>query len=362
MNILILTGRFGMGHYSVASSLKEEIQKQVKDANIETVDIIDYMAPKLKSIIYSGFDILVKKANKVYNFVYKSTMDLDFHVSIPFGSLFVLKIEELMYDNKPDIIISTLPLCSRIISEYKRKTGSSIPLVTCITDISMHNEWISPETNLYIVATETVKANLMRNGIKPENIIVSGIPVKNQFKNTSITKTRCNKDKKTLLIMGGGLGLIPLEDDFYSRLSQVHDLNVIVIMGKNQRGYYNLLNKYDNIEVIGYTNKVHEYMAKSDLIISKAGGITVFESIYSRLPLVVLTPFLEQERNNAHFIEQKNIGEIIWNTSDDIIDKALDLIYDGYRLSIMQENMEKIISHINNNTILDILEKVYEVA
>lgn len=357
MNVLILTGRFGMGHYSAAHSIKEEIIKQGDNINVEVIDIVDYMLPKLNTIIYSSFDILVKRANRIYNYFYNHTMDSNYNTSIPLVNKFVLKIENLISKTKPDIVISTLPLCSRIMSEYKRKHNNSIPLVTCITDVSIHNEWISPHTNLYMVATKRVKANLIKNGVEPKDIIIAGIPVKTQFKDRQGKRARYYKKEKTLLVMGGGLGIIPLEKDFYYKLSKITNLKVIVITGNNKKEYAKLSNKYDNIKVIGYTNKVHEYMASADLIITKAGGITTFESIYSNLPLIILSPFLEQERNNAYFIEQNYIGEIAWDKSADIASKVLSLISDDEKLITMQDNMDRIISDINDISFLDIMER-----
>lgn len=358
MNILILTGRFGQGHYSTALSLKQEIQKQMEDVNIQIVDIVDYIAPKLNGVVYSGFNIMVRRASKVYNFFYKNTIDLDFNMKMPFTNIFIEKIENLIYEDKPDIIISTLPFCSRIVSQFKSRTSSNIPLITCITDISVHNEWINPETNVYLVATETVKANLIKNGTRAEDIVVIGIPVKDQFKNISFNENKHNNYSKNLLIMGGGLGLIPLEDSVYNRLNKVCNLNVTVILGNNEKEYNRLRKKYHNIEVIGYTDRVHEYMANADLIISKAGGITLFEAIYSELPILALCPFLEQERNNANFIEYKNIGEVLWDKNEDIVEKTLKIIYNENKLKIMRENMRQIKLNINDRVILEIMDKV----
>ena len=51
-----------------------------------------------------------------------------------------------------------------------------------------------------------------------------------------------------------------------------------------------------------YTNKINEYMRNADLIVSKSGGITLFEAIYSETPIYVVNPFLMQEVKNARFI------------------------------------------------------------
>ena len=45
MNILILTGKFGMGHVKCAEAISEEIHASNADASITTVDVMDYLFP-----------------------------------------------------------------------------------------------------------------------------------------------------------------------------------------------------------------------------------------------------------------------------------------------------------------------------
>ena len=91
--------------------------------------------------------------------------------------------------------------------------------------------------------------------------------------------------------MGGGLGMIPFDNNLYQNLNDMENVKVTIITGKNKKIFNKLNGKYSNIEVIGYCDKVHEYMQESDIIISKPGGITLFEAIHSQLPMFVIYPF-----------------------------------------------------------------------
>lgn len=350
MKIIVLTGKFGMGHYSAANSLKEQLEKEYESSNIKIVDILEYLIPKTSKVIYSGFNCLVKKASGLYNFLYKNSSKFD--EGGLFTNVFVNKVNKLIEENEPEIIISTLPLSSAIISKYKEKTRSNIPLVTCITDISTNNEWISSNTDLYLVATEEVKKDLIKKGVEEKKIRISGIPVKAKFMEERLEK---NRKEKHLLVMGGGLGLIPLNHSFYERLSKEENIKVTVITGKNKKEYNKLAGKYKNVNVIGYTDKVHEYMEEADLIISKAGGITLFEIIHKELPLLVLKPFLEQEKFNAQFIESRGIGKVIWDKNENIANEVMELISDNDRLNKMKNNMISIKNSIDKNMIENIM-------
>lgn len=179
MNVLILTGYFGMGHYSVAEALKQEIQLLHKDSNIEIVDIIQYIFPTHDKVIYSAFNMLVTRWSNVYNFFYKYSDKFSINIS---KSFYMKKLDKLFLNNNPDIVICTLPLSAKYISKYKTIRGLDIPLLTCITDIFCHKEWINKNTDCYLVGAKEVRENLVNKGVEEEKIYVTGIPVKEMFK------------------------------------------------------------------------------------------------------------------------------------------------------------------------------------
>ena len=96
-------------------------------------------------------------------------------------------------------------------------------------------------------------------------------------------------------------------------------------------------------------------MKKADLIISKSGGITLFEAIYSETPIYVVNPFLLQEVKNAKFIEKRKIGQVVWDKESDIVNDILSLINDDKTISKMKSNMKKIKENINQEEILSVI-------
>lgn len=64
---------------------------------------------------------------------------------------------------------------------------------------------------------------------------VSGIPVRRAFYGIGKEEVSEKEGKKEVLIMGGGLGLIPSSERFLHRLSARSDIRVTVITGKNEK-------------------------------------------------------------------------------------------------------------------------------
>ena len=179
MNILILTGHFGLGHCSAAEALKQEILSKDPEAQVDVVDILAYMLPNFSRIIYGTFNFMVSKCSKVYNFLYEESAK---YSKAPFQRAFIKKIDRLLNQYEPELILSTLPICSQYISAYKSMKYCNIPLHTYITDIKAHEEWIAQNTDMYFVGNKSTKNMLASRGIPAENIVVSGIPVKLAFK------------------------------------------------------------------------------------------------------------------------------------------------------------------------------------
>lgn len=351
MNILILTGRFGMGHYSASHSLRQQIQAAYPDAEIAVEDFFAYAMPEYADLLYKSFSIFVSHASGCYNAVYKRTENKqDFRP--PFLRYFMGKLQELLQQRQPDILFSTLPACSQIVSCYKGETGCPIPLVTCMTDISNHAEWINRYTDYYMVGSRSLRKSLVARGVPAERIVVSGIPVRREFFAPAPCRPRAVRE---LLIMGGGLGLLPKSDRFYEELDSLPGVHTTIIAGGNHKLYDRLHGRYRNIEVVGFTEKVYDYMRRADLVISKPGGITLFETLCSETPLLVFTPFLHQEIDNTDFILQSRIGRVLEHRPERCIADIRSMLFDDAALARLRRNIRRMKAQLDDSAVLRLL-------
>lgn len=336
MNILILTGKFGMGHWSASQSLRLQLLEVFPAAEVAVDDFFAYALPDASEALYKGFSLLVTMGSGLYNTYYKCTENLNTKGKGLLDGHFRDKLEERVNEFHPDVVIATHPICAQIVSDYKEETGDVLPLVTCITDLSTHSEWINDHTDCYLVGSRDIRTRLCEKGVDRRRICVTGIPVKPEFK---VPVRRGGGPERHLLIMGGGLGLLPKKDKFYEELNAMPDVKTTIIAGNNQKIYDRLHGKYENIEVVGFTDRVYDYMAQADLMLSKPGGITLFETIFSELPILAWEPFLQQEINNAHFITRYQIGRTAAKETDACLDAVRQLIYNDEALSRMSRNM-----------------------
>ena len=175
MKVLILTGRFGMGHIKCACALKEVISK---NAQVEVVDLVEYLFPRMSGLIYSGFGILVTKMSGMYNLLNEMAGKMG---GVPLRKTAVRRIDNLLMEHNPDLVISDLPLCSQYFSSYKEMRECSVPLYTYVTDITFHSEWVAENTDLYFAGDVSTRDAIISAGVPAGNVRISGIPVSEAF-------------------------------------------------------------------------------------------------------------------------------------------------------------------------------------
>ncbi len=352
MNILILTGKFGMGHWSVSQSIRQQLEHSFPGANVEIKDFLSYALPRLSEAIYKSFNLMVSHGSLLFNLYYELTAQMHPDARPPFEPLLLDKLAELLGQCRPDAVIATHPLCAQLVSRLKSRYDLDLPLITCVTDISSHPEWINRYTDCYLVPDEKVSSGLKDKGVDSSLICVTGIPVREEFYRR---KTTCSLNHK-LLIMGGGLGLLPKGSTFYDALNCLPDTHTTIITGHNRKMYERLHGRWENIEVLGYTSKVWDYMSDADLIISKPGGITLFEAISSQVPILAWQPVLAQERRNANWLTSEGIGWVA--EKKNMISTIHRLLSDCDRLSEAANKMEVLRAQMESDSLVGLLETI----
>lgn len=345
MQVLILTGRFGMGHIAAAQALEQEVLREDPTANVTVLDVIEDCLPQLRRLIYGCFDFTVNYCSGVYNALNRVAGR---YPRAPMRRAMLQKVGQLLAGHEADLIISTLPMCSQYIADYKQATGDPIPLYTYITDLDAHGEWLAPGTNCYFVAAESTRRQLLRLGVPGDRIVVSGIPVRAAFQRRRKTASK----QREVLVMGGGLGLIPHANLLFHALQKDPEIHVTIIAGKNEALRQELSEAYPDFTVLGFTDQVADYMQRADLLLTKAGGITTFEAIHTGTPLCLLDPFLMQEEANAAYVEQEGFG-LVLRDKETAAEQMMALLRDRDALNDISQRMAVALRSLDPVSALD---------
>ncbi len=317
--ILILYATAGSGHKKAA----EAIERASKRLGLkpELADIVSFMPRMIAKLYSDGYIFTIKNLPLFWGILYflSDTPVLAFiNVGLRrfLDRLSCFNLTNYLLEKKPDVVISTQFLASEIVSYAKLKHGLKTKLITVITDFGVHNFWISPETDIYCCASEYTKNILLKKGVPVEKIRVTGIPLDEKFLNVGDKKSVAGElDLKegmfTVLIMTGGIGAGPIEK-IVELLKD--DAQLLVICGHNKRLYQQLSSKkYPNVRAFEFIDYVEKLMRVSDMIVTKAGGLSVCESMNMGLPAVFFFLIPGQETLNASAVSSQHAGFIAKN-------------------------------------------------
>jgi processive 1,2-diacylglycerol beta-glucosyltransferase len=315
--MLILSGTFGNGHQQVAKAISDASPLCIPDAEPIVVDVFEWLHPYLNTLSRFAYMKSIQTFPKLYGYLYQKTR---YHNSFSIKMNHILtsgakKLFDLLKELQPSIVVSTFPFAAAMIAKLKEDHLTDIPSITVITDHTDHSFWIYPYTDYYLVGSQWVKNQIVQSGVESSKIRVTGIPVHPKFQTPFRQKElrakyRLRENLPTILVMGGGDGLIGEGLLSPHALDLIDEpLQFIIVCGRNKRLAEQLKNQVVStkhaITVIGFTDYVHELMAISDLIITKPGGVTTAEAAAMELPILLYKPLPGQEQDNAAYLTEK---------------------------------------------------------
>ena len=164
------------------------------------------------------------------------------------------------------------------------------------------------------MATKETKQDFIDVGIDPSTVKVTGIPIDNKFETPINQKqwlidNNLDPDKQTILMSAGAFGVSKGFDTMITDiLAKSANAQVVMICGKSKELKRSLIAKFksnENVLILGYTKHMNEWMASSQLMITKPGGITITEGFARCIPMIFLNPAPGQELENALYFEEK---------------------------------------------------------
>lgn len=353
--VLIFYGSYGGGHLSAAKSIQAYINDNYPDVETKLVDCIEYINKHLNKILIEGYNSAAKKAPLAWKTAYMLSNDglITSKAVTTSNRLFSIKLNKLLQDFDPDLIISTHPFSTQMCGFLKKKDKINCKLATILTDFHIHGQWLvfNEYCDYFFVSNDQMKLDMIDSGVNEEKIYVSGIPVSNRFKDTFnkeeiYQEFGLNPQKQTVLFFAGGefgLGNKTTIMVLKSLIRLFPNIQVIAISGKNQKmkqkfeTLVSTTNSENRIKILEYTQKVPELMSIASFVITKPGGLTSTESLVSNLPIVIINPIPGQEEENAQFLE--NSGVAIWIRKNDNIPRVLkDLYRNPEKLVNMKKN------------------------
>ncbi len=315
--IAILMAHTGGGHLSAARSLAESLDGHALVTIISLVDDYVDFPWNTMSVAYGPW---VNYAPWLYHLFYRA-FDSRRRVEFTYRAAYPLvrrQVANAFAADWPDVVVSVHPLQTEIPLRVLRELGNPAPFVTVVTDpVTPPVAWFCPEVDLTVVATEPARDAAIACGVPSERVRVVGLPVRKAFstiwgrsKQAARGQLGLEPSRPLVLLTGGGAGigkLMPLARAIARRLAKAsYGAQVAIIAGRNQVLKKQLQSEKwpVPVKVLGFVEDMPNWLAATDLLISKAGPGTLAEAACAGLPVIITGHVPGQEDGNVTWLEE----------------------------------------------------------
>lgn len=332
--ILIISSDTGGGHRSAAAALVEGVQK-FWEGDSKVVRVIKGVEEShhITDKLVNSYNWVLRNKQHWMKYLYWFVNTIRPEKRTFFMKKCVPYFVDAFEKYVPHAVISVHPLTQHIVAKVLKQLNLSekVPLVTVVTDpcYGFWKGWACDDVSLYLVANEDARRQLLDYGIASEKIKISGMPVHPKFHEVDekdAQKARqafgLNPDKFTVFVNAGWIGGGNIPHIFREMAKGELDVQAVFLAGKNE----NLRKEAEEIaktakfpiKVIGYSDEIEKLMQSANVMVSKLGGLTTFEALACRLPIIAdgTTPPMPQEAGTVKLIAQKGAGILLEKASD----------------------------------------------
>lgn len=331
-HFLIIAASIGSGHVKAAEAVADALKIKYPEASIHTEDFTMWRVSWATAFMKACYLFMLRFIPNLYDLMYRFTGGRSGGLSVQslISAFTARDVAALVKKYHPEAVICTHPFPAGAASWRKKRHPKEFLYATVITDYSVHQMWIYPNVDCYFVAREEMKTDLIAAGLPPKKIFVTGIPVTSKFQRREsreiiMESFGLSTERKTVLLMGGGLGIGGLDAALRALEDVDEPIQILVVAGKNEdlrRRVEEMANtSRHTILVWGYSERVREFMAISDFIITKPGALTISEALSAELPMLLHDPIPGPETENAVYIARK--GAAVWANSEKKLAKAI---------------------------------------
>lgn len=143
MKILIFYAMYGGGHLSAANGIKEAIEKNYPNGEVELIDCMEYLNKPINYLTIKGYEGMAKRTPKLWGFVYKaSRKGIIARISNSLNRMLAGKLGKLINKIDPDLIISAHPFSTQMCGILKKQGKLNVEVSTVMTDFKYHEQWL----------------------------------------------------------------------------------------------------------------------------------------------------------------------------------------------------------------------------
>ncbi len=356
VNILLSGGGTG-GHIYPAIAIADELKKRYPNAKYLFVGASDRM--EMEKVPQAGYKIKGLNISGIQRSL--STKNLAFPFKL-IQSLY--RANKIINKFQPKVVIGTGGFASgpTLFMANKKKIPSIIQEQNSFPGIT--NKLLAKKVQKICVAYDGLE-----DFFPKEKIIKTGNPVRQDLleisdkRKEAINFFKLDKNKKTLVVLGGSLGARVINQTIEKYLNNIlaNDVQIIWQTGKLYINEYKKYNKTEGVHVYEFIQKMDLLYAVSDILISRAGAGTISELCIVGKPVIFIpSPNVAEDHQTKNALSVVNNGAALMlkeNELDRFQTTFNELINDKEKQKLLSLNIKKMALPNATKHIADEIEK-----
>ncbi|MEE0946297.1 MAG: undecaprenyldiphospho-muramoylpentapeptide beta-N-acetylglucosaminyltransferase [Acutalibacteraceae bacterium] len=360
---ILFAGGGTAGHINPALAVADYIKEKHPDAKISFIGTKDRLEAKLVpeknyhfySIKVQGFRRSLSPSGIIHNVK-----------TVAYVMSSSVKVRKLLKELKPDVVVGTGGYVSGPVLSEAVKLGIKTAIHEQNAFPGVTNKMLSQKVDRVMLAMPEAESRMKFKN----NPYLTGNPVRKEL--TEISKTEAKAklgfdERPVLLSFGGSLGAEKINNAAVTIIKELSSKGEFYhIHGTGKSGYETVKNSLggliekETVDVREYIKDMDVCMAAADLIICRAGAITLSELAVCRKPSILIpSPYVAENHqyHNAFTLKNAGAAEIIEEkdlTNEKIIETVDKLICNKEKLRDMSKNADKV-------AIDDSKERIYNI-
>ena len=333
--ILILSCSTGEGHNSAARAVQSVLEKEGNSCVM--ADPVAFQSKRMEHLVSALYNNTIRRRPQVFGAVYKLG-DLYASSKLPSpvywaNAHYSKALKDYIVKEGFDAVICSHLYGMEAMTALKKRDHFEIPCYGIVTDYTCIPFLKETVMDGFFAPTQETKEEMISMENPAEKIFVTGIPVDESFADHCTMEQARNtleisQDRKVFLVMTGGVGCENMEGLCDLLLSRLPENGLIMVLtGNNQNLKSRLDEKYgslDRFRTVAFTRQVPLYMAASDVLLSKPGGLSSTEAAVANIPIVHIHAIPGCETCNARYFSENGLS--LWaNNNEEAVADAIHL-------------------------------------
>jgi UDP-N-acetylglucosamine:LPS N-acetylglucosamine transferase len=294
--VLILSADVGEGHAAAARALADQIDDSPEQAEVTIIDGLAAMGRVLRPVVEDGYRVQLRLMPWTYTLVYW----LLEHVApirwLARRLLWLLGSRPLArsiaaYD--PDVIVSTYPAVTVVLSRLRRTKVVGCPTVATITDLTGLFFWAQPGIDMHLVmygeSMQSVERIAGEGSVRLVRPLISADFLGPRCPLAARRALGLPEQGRMVVVSGGGWGVGDIEGAVreLSKLTEVS--SIVCLAGRDEELRDKLSEDFASeprVHVYGFTDKMPQLLAAADVLVHSTGGVTCLEAKAAGTPVV----------------------------------------------------------------------------